>query len=92
MSKLSARQEMKRLLIANKAMDIESIAKQAGSHEPSIGISTMAASAGTLTLIARTPASLFRCDKPDLDQRRVKRYASKGRVLKAWSLPTGAAV
>ena len=81
MSKLSARKRMKSSFLDKKMIDIELASSKAGSIYPSVCFSTKAVHFGLMMMIARTPASLFRCDKPDLDQRRVKRYASKGRVF-----------
>ena len=93
MNKLSARQTMRKIFILQKVAEVEVDAIRAGAVHPMLYVSAKCRGAGRIISgMAQYPAKMFRADKPAIDSRRARRFAYKGRVLKAWSLPTGAAV
>ena len=93
MSKLSARQTMRKIFIVQKVAEAEAEAIRAGAVHPMLYVSAKCRGAGRIISgMAQYPAKMFRADKPAVDKRRARRFAYKGRVLNAGSMPTGAAV
>ena len=93
MSNEPKRQKMRALFIAQKVAEVELEALRAWTVHPTLYAITKCRGAGRIISgMAQYPAKMFRADKPAVDKRRVRRFAYKGRVLKSWSLPTGAAV
>ena len=93
MNKLSARQKMRAMFIAQKVVEVEVEAIRAGAVHPMLYVSAKCRGAGRIISgMAQYPAKMFRADKPAVDSRRARRFAYKGRVLNVGSLPTGSAV
>ena len=88
MSKLSARQKMRAMFIAQKVVEVEFEAVRAWTVHPTLYAITKCRGAGrVISGMAQYPAKMFRADKPAIDSRRARRFAYKGRVFASGAGP-----
>ena len=82
MSKLPARQTMRKIFIEQKVVEFEVEAIRAGAVHPMLYVGAKCRCAGRIISgITQYPAKMFRADKPAVDKRRVRRFTHKGRVF-----------